>query len=63
MKGYSEKPSYLIELHTEEGIQKFKQYAQRNGIHYIAFENDRALRAVLDRKWEKSVFQFANNYY
>jgi hypothetical protein len=63
MKGFSERPSFLMEFTNEQNIQKFKQFAKREKINYTAFENDKRFRAVIDRKWEEKIYEFSNNQY
>ena len=62
MKGFTERPSFLIEFNTGDSIKRFKEFAISHSIVYTAFENDRSFRAVVDRKWEEAVFKFVNNY-
>lgn len=61
MKGFTERPSLILEFNSEQGVGKFKAFANREKIYYTLFQTDHKFRAVIDRKWEEKIFEFSNN--
>jgi len=64
MKGYKESPSFLLEFNNENFFNSFKTFAAQQDIHYTAFfvNETKQFKAVVDRKWEESVYAFVNNF-
>ena len=62
MKGYTERPSFIVEFENEQRLNRFKAFIGNENL-YTAFQSGRSIYAIVDRKWEKKIYEFVNNQY
>ena len=62
MKGFNEKPGYMLKLNGEKKREQWKKFAQERNIQYTYFGNNTSFKAVVDLKYKKDAYDFTNTY-